>query len=206
MAWHIWIAFAAASALMGLVPGPGVASIVGYAVSSGRRTALASVAGIAIGNGLAISLSLAGVGALLAASAMAFSLVKWAGALYLIGIGMLTLRRARGSEDATVEKEAVTPRLAFFSNMAVGVFHPKTIIFFVAFVPQFIDARGSYLLQAAILALTFVAVVGATDSFYAMAASNASNWLRRPKTLRWSKRMGGVVMIGAGAATAMTRR
>jgi threonine/homoserine/homoserine lactone efflux protein len=206
MAWHVWIAFAAASALMGLTPGPGVASIVGYAVSSGRRTALASVAGIAIGNAVAISLSLAGVGALLAASALAFSLVKWAGALYLIAIGVLTLLRARASEDASAKPEAVTPQLAFLSNMAVGVFHPKTIIFFVAFVPQFIDARDSYLLQAAILALTFVAVVASTDCFYAMAASNASNWLRRPKTLRWSKRMGGVVMIGAGAATALTRR
>ena len=206
MAWHVWIAFAAASALMGLLPGPGVASIVGYAVSSGRKTALASVAGIAIGNGMAISLSLAGVGALLAASAMAFSIVKWVGALYLISIGALTLIRSRASHDVTVEKPAVTPRLAFFSNMAVGVFHPKTIIFFVAFVPQFIDAHASYALQAAILALTFVAVVGCTDSFYAMAASNASQWLRRPNTLRWSKRMGGVVMIGAGAATAMTRR
>jgi threonine/homoserine/homoserine lactone efflux protein len=206
MSWHVWIAFASVSALIGLVPGPGVASIVGYAVSSGKKTALASVAGIAIGNGLAISLSLAGVGALLAASAMAFSLVKWAGALYLVSIGVLTLMRSRNSEDATIEKAAVTPRLAFFSNMAVGVFHPKTIIFFVAFVPQFIDAHASYVLQASILALTFVAVVGCTDSFYAMAASNASQWLRRPKTLRWSKRMGGVVMIGAGAATAMTRR
>jgi threonine/homoserine/homoserine lactone efflux protein len=79
-------------------------------------------------------------------------------------------------------------------------------VFFVAFVPQFIDANGSYALQAVILALTFVGVVGTTDSLYAFLASRASAWLRRPRTMLWSKRMGGAVLIGAGAATAMTRR
>jgi len=87
MDWHHWIAFALASAVMGLIPGPGVMSIVGYAVGAGRRVALALVAGMMVGNAIAMSLSLLGVGALLAASALAFSVVKWAGASYLIGSG-----------------------------------------------------------------------------------------------------------------------
>ncbi|HEX5262819.1 MAG TPA: LysE family transporter, partial [Phenylobacterium sp.] len=83
-----WLAFVLASAVMGVIPGPGVTSIVGYALSSGRRTALASVAGMALGNGVCMSISLAGAGAVLAASALAFSILKWAGALYLIAIGV----------------------------------------------------------------------------------------------------------------------
>src|SRR3954452_10232095 len=82
-----WLAFTLAAAVMGLIPGPGVTSIVGYALSSGRRTALASVAGIAIGNTVCMSVSLAGAGAVLAASALAFTALKWAGAIYLIGLG-----------------------------------------------------------------------------------------------------------------------
>ena len=206
MAWHVWLVFAAVCAMMGIIPGPGVASIVGYAVSSGRKTALSSVAGIAIGNGIAISLSLAGVGALLAASAMAFSVFKWVGAAYLIVIGIMAILKSRESDELALRKQAaVTPRAAFFSNMAVGIFHPKTIVFFVAFVPQFIDSHRSYSVQATILAATFCVVVGTTDSLYALAASGASRVLRRPKAVRWGKRIGGAVLIGAGAATAMTR-
>src|SRR5262249_569334 len=147
MSWHIWMAFAAASAVMGLIPGPGVTSIVGYALSSGRKTALASVAGMAIGNAVAMILSLAGVGAVLAASALAFTAIKWAGAVYLIGLGLATILKSRRAVGMVVP-ETVTPRAAFAANIAVGTFHPKTIVFFVAFVPQFISAAGNYALQA----------------------------------------------------------
>src|SRR5437763_9721635 len=95
-----WLAFALASAVIGLIPGPGVTSIVGYALSSGRRTALASVAGMALGNIVAMSVSLAGAGALLATSALAFSVLKWAGALYLIVLGVLAIARSRRGLDA----------------------------------------------------------------------------------------------------------
>ncbi|HEV7385412.1 MAG TPA: LysE family transporter [Phenylobacterium sp.] len=103
-----WIAFVVASAAMGLIPGPGVTSIVGYALSSGRRTALASVAGMALGNALCMTVSLAGAGALLATSALAFTVLKWAGALYLIGLGLLAIARSRAGIDRT----AAPPRPA----------------------------------------------------------------------------------------------
>ncbi|MBI5012712.1 MAG: LysE family transporter [Methylocystis sp.] len=90
MNFSVWFAFAAASVVMGLIPGPGVAAIVGYALGSGRKTALASVAGMAVGNAIAMTLSLVGVGALLAASTLAFSALKWIGALYLIVLGLYT--------------------------------------------------------------------------------------------------------------------
>ena len=207
MDWRTWLTFVLACMVMGLAPGPGVTSIVGYAVSSGRRAALASVAGLAVGNAIAIGLSLAGVGALLAASALAFAVLKWVGALYLIGLGVLTLTKARlGSTSQTGRSRLVTLRTAFLGNVAVGLFHPKTIIFFVAFVPQFISSRAAYTPQATLLALTFCIVVLVTDTTYALAASAASLWLKRPGAAVWSQRASGGILIVAGLAAASARR
>lgn len=203
----IWLAFAFACAVMGLIPGPGVTSIVGYALSSGRRTALASVAGMALGNVVAMSVSLAGAGALLAASALAFSVLKWAGALYLIGLGVLAIARSRrGLEAGSLPRAPIGARTAFLSNVAVGTFHPKTIVFFVAFAPQFIRPDVNYALQAAILIATFAVVVGTTDTLYALAAARASHLLRSPRATLWSRRAGGGVLIAAGLATAAASR
>jgi threonine/homoserine/homoserine lactone efflux protein len=207
MHFSTWLAFALACAAMGLIPGPGVTSIVGYALSSGRRTALASVAGMAIGNVVAMTVSLAGAGALLAASALAFSVLKWAGALYLIGLGVLAVARSRQGLDAeSAPAPPISPRAAFLSNVAVGTFHPKTIVFFVAFAPQFIRPDVNYALQATILIATFAAVVGTTDTLYALAAARASHLLRSRKATLWSRRAGGGVLIAAGVATTAASR
>ncbi len=198
---HLWIGFASASLLMGLVPGPGVMSIVGYAIGSGRGTALASVAGMAVGNVVAMSLSLAGVGALLVASALAFTILKWFGALYLIGLGAVAIARSgRRSHDAP-SRQATSPRAAFVGNVAVGVFHPKTIVFFVAFAPQFISPHGDYVLQAAMLVLTFGVIVGCTDTVYALGAARASHLAKSRSTERWARRVSGGILIAAGLAT-----
>jgi threonine/homoserine/homoserine lactone efflux protein len=207
MHWSVWLGFVAAAALIGVTPGPAVTSIVGYALSSGRRTALASVAGMAVGSLIAMSLSLAGVGAVLRASSLAFMVLKWAGAAYLIGLGVVTLVTARGRAAAAdaPPPRPIRPRAAFLSNVALGAFHPKTIVFFVAFVPQFISAKGDYFTQAAILVATFGAVVGTTDTTYALIASHASQLLKKPAAMLWSKRAGGGVLIAAGVATAAAR-
>jgi len=202
MSLSTWFAFVLASAAMGLIPGPGVTSIVGYALSFGRRTALASVAGMMVGNVVAMTLSLAGAGAVLASSATAFTVLKWAGAIYLIALGVLALVRAHEAPATAEAPPPIAARTAFWSNVAVGTFHPKTIVFFVAFVPQFISAEGSYLAQAALLVATFAVVVGATDSAYALTAARARGLLRKPKAVLWSKRAGGGVLIAAGVATA----
>ncbi|MDE2487472.1 MAG: LysE family translocator [Alphaproteobacteria bacterium] len=206
MDWRVWLGFAAASAVMGLIPGPGVTAIVGYALSSGKRSALASVGGMSVGNAIAMTLSLAGAGAILAASALAFSILKWAGAFYLVGLGVLTVWKARpATEAASTAPPPIRPAVAFWSNVAVGTFHPKTIVFFVAFAPQFISVHGPYLLQATILVATFVGVVTCTDASYALAASHATRWLRTPKAMLWSKRAGGGALIAAGVVTASAR-
>ena len=206
MDFHVWLVFVAASAVMGLAPGPAVTSIVGYALSSGRATALASVAGMAVGNLIAMGLSLGGVGALLSASAIAFAVLKWTGAAYLIILGVVTLLRSRHSTAGELmERRVIAPRTAFASNVALGTFHPKTIVFFVAFVPQFIDSHGDYKTQALILTATFVFTVALTDTLYALAASGAARLLRGPSAALWMKRAGAGVLIAAGAATAVSR-
>jgi threonine/homoserine/homoserine lactone efflux protein len=199
---YSWLTFVAASAAMGIIPGPGVTSIVAYALGSGRRVALASVAGMAVGNGLAMTLSFAGVGALLAASARAFSVVKWLGAAYLIGLGVWTIIRSRETHSRAMPEQPLSARSAFLGNVAIGTFHPKTIVFFVAFVPQFVSAGKSYAAQASLLIITFCCVVAATDSAYAIGASKAARMLKGPSVERWSARASGGILVVAGVATA----
>src|SRR5262245_38193792 len=137
MDWALWAGFVAASLIVGLLPGPGVTSIVGYALTAGRRTALASVFGATFGNAPARTLSLAGVGALLEQSPVAFAVLKWVGAGYLIAMGLWSIVTARrGSLAADGSQAAISPRTAFWGTFAITSVNPKTIIFFVAFTPQ----------------------------------------------------------------------
>jgi threonine/homoserine/homoserine lactone efflux protein len=200
-----WFAFAIASALMGIIPGPGVASIVGYALSSGRRSALAAVGGMACGNLLAMTVSVAGAGTVLAASATGFTILKWAGAACLIGLGVYAIMGSRVDRQAHTRRQPISPRTAYLGTLAIATFHPKTIIFFVAFVPQVIRPQESYVPQAAILTITYVCVVACTDTAYALMAVRAGTLLRSPAARSWTKRAGGGALIAAGVATASSR-
>lgn len=203
---ELWLAFAAASLVMAAIPGPGVASIVGFAFSSGRKTALASIAGMAVGNATAISVSLAGAGAILSSSAVGFTVLKWVGALYLIVIGLIAIIRSGIDAGRLPTGALVSARSAFITNVAVGTFHPKTILFFVAFASQFIQADEPYFRQAAILVATFTLIAAATDTLYAMTASKASGLVRSPNARKWSQRAGGGAILTAGIAMAAMRR
>lgn len=203
---HVWAAFAVASFIIAVIPGPGVASIVGFAFSSGRRTALASVAGMAVGNATAISVSLAGAGAILASSAVAFTLLKWAGAAYLIIIGIIAIARSGAVTGLSASRQPISPRAAFLTNVAVGTFHPKTILFFLAFAAQFIRPDDHYLPQAAILVVTFTGVAAVTDTLYALTASRASTAFQGARFRTWVQRAGGGALVAAGLATAALRR
>jgi len=203
----LWLAFVAATMVIGLVPGPGVAAIVGYAIGSGRRTAYASVAGLAVGNLLAAVASLIGVGAVLNASALAFAIVKWTGAAYLVTVGVLTIWQAQGAGALAIAATlAIAPRTAFAANVAIGAFHPKTILFLAAFTSQFMDPARSYGPQAAVLAMTFCLTLAITDLFYAWLASGTRGLFGSPRALRWAQRAGGGALIFAGAAAATIRR
>ena len=206
MDFQLWLAFAAASFIIAVIPGPGVVSIVGFAISSGRRVALASVIGMAIGNAVAVSLSLAGAAAILATSALAFTILKWVGAVYLITIGLIAIVRSPRTDPSAMPSSGISPRAALLTNVVVGTLHPKTILFFVAFSTQFIRADLPYLPQAGALVVTFTLIAALTDTLYALSASRAAQMLRGDRAKLWSQRAGGGVLVTAGLAVAALRR
>ena len=203
MDWTLWAGFVVASLIVGLLPGPGVTSIVGYALTAGTRTALASVVGATVGNAVAMTLSLLGVGILIERWPAAFLIIKWAGSAYLVGMGLYAIVTARPAAAEEGEAAAtVRPSTAFWGTVAVTAINPKTIIFFVAFTPQFVSPHHEYWTQAGVLLATFCAVVTLSDGFYAVAAGWVAGFLKGPKVHLWSKRVGGAVLMAAGLFTA----
>ena len=199
--WPLLATFLVASVVLAVTPGPGVIYIVTRSALQGTRSGMASVAGVALGNlGNALAASL-GLAALFAASSVAFSIVKYLGAAYLIYLGIQTIRRGTDTRIPTVAE--VPLRTVFRDGLIVALFNPKTAIFFAAFLPQFILADRSFLAQGAILGTIFVMIAAVSDSAYAFAASAIARWLETRKRLgRLGAWVGGCTYIGLGVATA----
>jgi threonine/homoserine/homoserine lactone efflux protein len=198
----LWLFSVAAVALL-LIPGPAVLYVVVQSAEQGRRVGLASVAGIHLGTLVHVAAATVGLSALIVASALAFSVVKYAGAAYLISIG---IRKLLAGDDASeVEGHRETLRRAFTRGALVNVLNPKTALFFLAFLPQFVDPdRGGVWSQALVLGLVFVGLGLVSDSLYAVAAGTVGQLLRRRKrALRYGS---GVIFIGLGAAAALAKR
>lgn len=196
-----WLAFCAAAAVMVLIPGPTILLVIGQSLGGGLRNALPLAAGVALGDLVAMVLSLAGLGAVLAASATLFTAVKWVGAAYLIWLGVKMWRAPVTAEAAPPLPPARAMRQAFI----VTALNPKGIVFFVAFVPQFIDAQGSFVTQAAILVATFVTIAAINAASYALLAGKLSGAVRRPSVRQMLNRAGGSVLVAAGLAVALRR-
>ncbi|WP_137181059.1 LysE family translocator [Roseomonas sp. AR75] len=197
----LWLAFVAAAMAVLLIPGPTILLVIGQSLGGGARNALPLVAGVALGDLTAMSLSLAGMGALLAASAAAFTALKWAGAAYLVWLGVKLWR-------APVDPEAAPPLpagRAMREAYVVTALNPKSIVFFVAFVPQFLDPARPFLAQAAVLVATFVVLAALNAAIYALLAARLSGAVRRPGLRRALNRTGGAVLVGAGVAVALRR-
>ena len=201
-------AFIAAATVLLIIPGPTIIMVVSQALAHGRRTALASVAGVGLGDLVAASLSITGVGTILAASATAFTVIKWAGAAYLVYIG-LKLWRTPVEAIAIAREQAeheLDRRSVFRDAFMVTLLNPKGIVFFMAFVPQFIDPAGAFAPQAAIFVIVFV-LLGIVNAWvYVMAADRARLVMRKPSVLRAATRAGAVFLIGAGCASVFARR
>lgn len=200
------VPFLIASMILLVIPGPTIVMVVSQALAQGRRVAIASVLGVGLGDLAAASLSLAGVGTLLAASATAFTVLKTIGAVYLIYVG-LTLWRAPPLDFADLG--AGTPRqrrTVFRDAFLVTLFNPKGIVFFVAFVPQFIAADRPFAPQAATYVALFV-LLGILNAYgYMLLADQARATIRRPGLLRAVTRAGGCFLMAAGVATLFARR
>lgn len=197
----IWLAFVAAAITMLVIPGPTVMLVIGQSLGGGARNALPLAAGVALGDLTAMTLSLAGLGALLAASAAAFTVLTWAGAAFLLYLGVKLWRAPVTAQAAPPLPAGQAMRQAYL----VTALNPKGIVFFVAFVPQFLDPARPFLGQAAILVATFVTLGAANAAVYAMLAARLSGAVRRPALRRALNRAGGAMLVAAGLMVVLRR-
>jgi len=180
MSFEHWLAFAAASAVILAIPGPTILLVISYALSHGRKSAGATVAGVALGDFTAMTASMLGLGALLAASAALFTVLKWVGGAYLIYLGIKLWRAPTGAQTEAQTSE-VRPVRIFLHAYAVTALNPKSIVFFVAFLPQFLTINAAS---------------------YALIAAGARRTIRKPSVQRIVNRTGGGLLVGAGLLAA----
>lgn len=202
-------AFVLASVILLVIPGPTIIMVITQALAHGRKVAFASVMGVGLGDLLATSLSIAGAGALLATSASLFQVLKLIGAIYLVWIGYKMWRtpvKIPEMSDAAVPEASGKATTIFRDSFLITALNPKGILFFVAFVPQFIDPALAYVPQAATYVLTFTALGIANAAMFAFAAAGARQTIRRPQVMKVAMRTSGSLLMMAGIAAALTRR
>jgi threonine/homoserine/homoserine lactone efflux protein len=199
-----WLAFVAASSVLLAIPGPTILLVISYALSHGRGAASATVAGVALGDFTAMTGSMLGLGALLAASATLFTVLKWVGAGYLVYLGVKLWRAPIGkglqTHVGSSEKDVpvTKPIRIFLHTYAVTALNPKSIVFFVAFLPQFLDLAKPLAFQMVVFEATFLVLATINASLYGLLASLARNQIRKPRVQQIVNRTGGSLMIGAG--------
>lgn len=205
MSFEHWLAFAAASAVILAIPGPTILLVISYALSHGRKSAGATVAGVALGDFTAMTASMLGLGALLAASAALFTVLKWVGGAYLIYLG-IKLWRAPVGEQAEAQTNEARPLRIFLHAYAVTALNPKSIVFFVAFLPQFLISSQPLLPQMILFEVTFLALAILNAASYALIAAGARRTIRKPSVQRIVNRTGGGLLVGAGILAAGWRK
>jgi threonine/homoserine/homoserine lactone efflux protein len=196
-----WLAFVAASSVLLAIPGPTILLVISYAIGHGRRVASATVASVAFGDFTAMTASMLGLGALLAASATLFTVLKWVGAGYLIYLGIKLWRSPvaeQSAETGEAEAQSARPFRIFLHAYVVTALNPKSIVFFVAFLPQFLDLSQPLFFQMVVFEATFLVLATLNATLYGLLASMARNTIRKPKVQRVVNRTGGALMIGAG--------
>ena len=200
------LTFAVASIALLVIPGPAVIYVLNRSVADGRNTALAGVAGLEIGNFVHVIAATLGLSAIIAASATAFSTVKWAGAIYLVFVGLRTLFTKPIPPDA--RSTSATSRKAFTQGIIVNTLNPKVALFFLSYLPQFIDPdRGSPALQSFVLGSIFVALGCISDAAYALTASALRDRLISGSALPFVQRyVAGSVFVALGVVAATARR
>lgn len=192
-AWPLLAAFMAASLALAVTPGPGVIYIVTRSLSQGRTAGFASVAGMAVGNAVNATVAALGLAAVLATSALLYTVIKYLGAAYLFHLAYQMLRRA-DAPVAPVAHAASQPMKVFRDGVIVGVLNPKTALFFAALLPQFVDTPADFTRQALMLGALFVVIAGVSDSLYVVLSRSIAG------------RLGGMkrgLKLGRYAAAAM---
>ena len=202
---ELWFAFALAAAAVIAIPGPTTMMVLGHTVSNGWRMGALSLIGVTLGDICAITLSVLGFSALLATSAEAFTAMKWLGAAYLVWLG-IQLWRAPPMELTPTQEKRATARGAILQTFIVTLLNPKGILFFAAFLPQFIDPGKPLWPQVILLMLTFDVLAAAIQGAYIFAMGRARNRIASPQVLKNMNRVGGAMLVGAGLFTATLKR
>lgn len=205
MSLEMWLAFVIAAMIVLMVPGPTIILVISQAIAHGRRAVIPLVAGVILGDFTAMTLSLLGLGAILAASAALFSFLKWIGAFYLIYLGIKLWRSDSGNDAISIAVRNQN-RSLFRSAFIVTSLNPKGIAFFVAFLPQFVNPQGQTVPQLLLLGATFLSLAAVNATLYAVFAGHLRDTMQNSKVRQWFNRSGGTVLIGAGIFTATLQR
>ena len=206
MSLDLFIPFLIATVILLATPGPTILLVVSYALAQGRSVALAVVGGVILGDLLAMSATLLGLGVVLTASASLFTILKWAGAAYLAWMGWRMIRSAGTATAELADVAGKSKGTAFRDSAIVTLLNPKSIGFFVAFVPQFIDPATPFIPQFTVMIVTFVGLGGVNALAYALLAATLRNLVARPDRMAWLQRGSGAVLIGLAIFTATLRR
>jgi len=207
MSLELWLAFVATSAVILVIPGPTILTLVSYSLAHGRRAYFPVLAAVVLGDSTAIAVSLLGLGVLLAASSVLFALVKWVGGLYLIYLGIkLILGGKKPANQANEVNTASSGWNLFVRMYPVAFLNPKGIVFYVAFFPQFVSPDNNASAQLSLLAATFIVLGIANATVYSLFASSCREILSRPGPRRGLNILGGSVLTAAGAYELLVRR
>lgn len=200
------LAFAVASAILIAVPGPSVLFVIGRSLVYGRVGGLLSVLGNTAGVIVQVAAVSLGIGAIVAESAVVFTVIKFAGAGYLIYLGVQAIRHRNQNASTTIEAPRRSKLRLLGESFIVGITNPKAVVFFIAALPQFVDYSGAPVpLQLATLGAMFTIIALAFDSTWALAAGTARDWFARsPKRIARMRGAGGIMMIGVGGTLALT--
>lgn len=204
MTLELYLSYVVACFVVLAVPGPTILLVISYALSQGRRAALSTVVGVGFGDAIAVTVSLAGLGAIMATSATAFSVVKWVGAAYLIYLGVKMWRTQ--PQLSLADQPAVSHSKMTLHTTIVTALNPKGIAFFIAFLPHFLNPAAPAAPQLMILGATFVVLGVVNAALYALFAAHLRARITQPSTLKWANRAGGTMLLGAGVMTAALRR
>jgi threonine/homoserine/homoserine lactone efflux protein len=202
----MWLAFVFAATVLLIIPGPTIILVISQSLAHGRSAVLPLTAGVTLGDFTAMSLSFLGLGAVLASSSAAFTVLKWTGAVYLVFLGLrLWLSKPETGGISTPGRRASSLSL-FRSALVVTAMNPKSIAFFVAFLPQFINTQDRAFPQFLLLGSTFLMLAALNATLYGVFAGRLRDGMQNPKIRRCFDLCGGSALIAAGVATASVVR
>lgn len=203
---HLFLAYCFAVAILVVSPGPIVTLVVANSLSHGSRSGLASVAGASLGNAILLGVTAVGLVAFFALLSQIFEVVRWGGALYLIWLGLRAWRTSSGPALSFVPATRPSARAVFLQGFLIALTNPKALVFYVAFLPQFIDSHRAAGPQLLVMIATMIIMALLSDSTYALLAARVRRWFTTPARLRLQNRITGTLLIGVGCGLLLARR